>query len=59
MGAASTASVMELSPLEVSILHLLYAKNRDMDCDEITKETEPLFGEIKTTNLMQGSVQFW
>lgn len=52
----STASVMELSPLEVSILHLLYAKNRDMDCDEITKETEPLFGEIKTTNLMQALV---
>ena len=52
----SIVRTIELSPLETAILHLLYFERRDMDNAEIWDAIEPLFGEIKTADLMQALV---
>ena len=49
-------SNINLSPLEISILYLLYFEKRNMDDDEIGKAVGPLFGEVKTADLMQALV---
>ena len=47
---------MDLSPLETAILHLLYYEKREMDKTAIREAIEPLFGEIKTADLMTALV---
>ena len=52
----SIVRTIEVSPIEVAILHLLYFENRDMNRTDIIEHVEKFFGEIKKGDIMNSLV---